>query len=98
MKRESKRIVPPVPRRSAPGSSGKASKNRATLSQLLAAVGFRNLALGVLLLLVTVIAYTPALNGGLLWDDDQHVTKPALQSFHGLWRIWFDLGSTAQYY
>ena len=117
MKRESKRIVSPVPRRSAPGSSPgglsttvgrrsipgagtnrEASKNHATLSQLLAAVGFRNLAYGVLLLLVTVIAYVPALNGGLLWDDDGHVTKPELQSLHGLWRIWFDLGSTQQYY
>jgi tetratricopeptide (TPR) repeat protein len=45
-----------------------------------------------------VIAYLPALNGGLLWDDDLYVTRPALQSFHGLWRIWFDLGTTAQYY
>jgi tetratricopeptide (TPR) repeat protein len=52
----------------------------------------------MLLLLVTVIAYLPALNGGLLWDDDLYVTKPALQSFHGLWRIWTDLGTTAQYY
>jgi tetratricopeptide (TPR) repeat protein len=117
MKRESKRIAPPDPRRSAPGSSADgpsttvgrrsipgagtnlpASKNRATLSQRLAAVGFRNLAYGVLLLLVTVIAYRPALNGGLLWDDDAHVTMPELQSLHGLWRIWFDLGSTQQYY
>src|ERR1700689_1307399 len=117
MKRESKRSVPPVPRRSAPGSSAdrlltpvgrrsipgagtnrEASKSRASLSQLLAAVGFRNLAYGVLLLLVTVIAYSPALNGGLLWDDDAHVTRPELQSLHGLWRIWFDLGSTQQYY
>lgn len=61
-------------------------------------VGLQNLAYGVLLLLVTVIAYRPALNGGLLWDDDAHVTKPELQSLHGLWSIWFDLGSTQQYY
>jgi tetratricopeptide (TPR) repeat protein len=117
MKRESKQIVSPLPRRSAPGSSGgglatavggrpipgaatnlEASKKRATLSHVLAAVGFRNLAYGALLLLVTVMAYVPALNGGLLWDDDGHVTKPELQSLHGLWRIWFDLGSTQQYY
>jgi hypothetical protein len=26
------------------------------------------------------------------------VTRPGLQSFHGLWRIWFDLGATQQYY
>jgi protein O-mannosyl-transferase len=80
------------------GTDRQASKNRANLTQLLAALGFRNLAYGALLLLVTVIAYVPALNGGLLWDDDGHVTKPELQSLHGLWRIWFDLGSTQQYY
>ena len=28
--------------------------------------------------------YLPALHGGLLWDDDAHVTKPALRSLHGL--------------
>jgi tetratricopeptide (TPR) repeat protein len=34
----------------------------------------------------------------LLWDDDSHVTRPDLQSLHGLWRIWSDLGATQQYY
>ncbi len=47
---------------------------------------------------VTVAAYLPGLTGGLLWDDDGHVTKPALQSLHGLWRIWFEIGATQQYY
>lgn len=46
----------------------------------------------------TLIAYLPALRGGLLWDDDHHVTSPELQSLHGLWRIWFDVGATQQYY
>ena len=26
------------------------------------------------------------------------MTSPALQSLHGLWRIWFDLRATQQYY
>jgi tetratricopeptide (TPR) repeat protein len=43
-------------------------------------------------------AYWPALRGSLLWDDAGHVTPPALQSLHGLWRIWFSLGATQQYY
>jgi len=43
-------------------------------------------------------AYWPALRGGLLWDDPAHVTAPALQSLKGLWRIWFSLGATQQYY
>jgi tetratricopeptide (TPR) repeat protein len=40
----------------------------------------------------------PALRGSLLWDDASHVTRLDLQSLHGLWRIWFDLGATQQYY
>jgi tetratricopeptide (TPR) repeat protein len=47
---------------------------------------------------VTLAAYLPALQGALLWDDERHVTRADLQSFHGLWRIWFDLGATQQYY
>ena len=53
---------------------------------------------GVALLFVTLAAYQPAWRGGLLWDDDKHVTSPELQSLHGLTRIWFDLGATQQYY
>lgn len=55
-------------------------------------------ALAALLFLSTLLVYAPALEGGFLWDDSNHVTQPAMQSLHGLWRIWFDLGSTAQYY
>jgi tetratricopeptide (TPR) repeat protein len=43
-------------------------------------------------------AYWPTLQGSLIWDDDAHVTKPALRSLHGLWRIWFEVGATQQYY
>lgn len=54
--------------------------------------------LAVFLFVATLVAYLPALSGALLWDDDQHVTQPALQSLHGLWPIWFEPGATAQYY
>jgi tetratricopeptide (TPR) repeat protein len=47
---------------------------------------------------LVVLAYLPALTGGMLWDDDAHVTQLQLRSLHGLWRIWFDAGSTQQYY
>lgn len=45
-----------------------------------------------------LIVYWPALRGGIIWDDERHLTRPALQSLHGLWRIWFDLKATQQYY
>lgn len=48
--------------------------------------------------ILVFIAYWPALHGGLLWDDDAHVTKPALQSAAGLARIWTEVGATQQYY
>ncbi len=52
----------------------------------------------VLLCAVTLVVYWPALNGQLLWDDAGHITHPELQSGSGLWRIWFELGATQQYY
>jgi hypothetical protein len=33
-----------------------------------------------------------------LWDDAGHITRPDLRSLHGLWRIWFEIGATQQYY
>lgn len=50
------------------------------------------------LLAAVVLVYFPALRGGVLWDDDAHLTAPALRSLHGLWRIWFEVGATQQYY
>jgi protein O-mannosyl-transferase len=52
----------------------------------------------VMIFCATLAAYFPALRGGLLWDDSSHLTQPALQSLHGLWRIWFEVGATQQYY
>jgi Flp pilus assembly protein TadD len=51
---------------------------------------------GVLVALLFV--YLPSLRGDFLWDDAGHVTSPALQSWSGLWRIWFEPGTTQQYY
>ena len=47
---------------------------------------------------MAIAAYWPVFRAGFIWDDDAHVTRAELQSLHGLWRIWFDLGSTQQYY
>jgi protein O-mannosyl-transferase len=61
-------------------------------------VGGKDLALALLLLGLLLVAYVPALNGGILWDDEAQVTKPSLQSLDGLWRISTQLGATQQYY
>jgi hypothetical protein len=46
----------------------------------------------------TLAAYQPAWHGGMLWDDESHMTRAELQSADGLRRIWFDVGATQQYY
>ncbi|HZR11223.1 MAG TPA: tetratricopeptide repeat protein [Myxococcales bacterium] len=50
------------------------------------------------LLVAVFAAYQPAWNGGLLWDDAAHLTRPDLRSWQGLWRIWAEPGATQQYY
>jgi tetratricopeptide (TPR) repeat protein len=52
----------------------------------------------LLLTAATLAAYYPAWHGGVLWDDDRHITRSDLRSAEGLWRIWFDPGATQQYY
>ncbi len=50
------------------------------------------------LVIAVLLVYQPAWQGGLIWDDDEHVTRPELCSWQGLCRIWFAMGATAQYY
>jgi Flp pilus assembly protein TadD len=50
------------------------------------------------LLAALLLAYHPAWHGGMLWDDDGHLTRASLRSLHGLWQIWFEIGATQQYY
>lgn len=44
------------------------------------------------------LAYQPAWRAGFIWDDDAHVMPPDMRSWHGLWRIWFEVGAVQQYY
>ena len=50
------------------------------------------------LALAVLVAYQPVWNGGFLWDDAAHVTRPNLRSRQGLSLIWFAPGATRQYY
>lgn len=66
----------------------------------LSPLGRSGAALAVLALAaLTFAAYTPALDGGFLWDDDAHVThNPTLTDPSGLVRIWTEIGAVPQYY
>ena len=52
----------------------------------------------IVLVVAVVLTYQPAWQGGLIWDDDAHVTRSELCSWQGLYRIWFDLRRHEQYY
>lgn len=58
----------------------------------------RNWLACLLLVLAVLVAYQPVWHAGFIWDDDRHVTLPALRSLHGLACIWIQLGATQQYY
>src|SRR5207253_2307894 len=51
------------------------------------------------LLIVTLIAYFPALRAGYIWDDPQYVVDNVnLRDFEGLYSIWFQPRTSPQYY
>lgn len=50
--------------------------------------------LASLLILVTVLAYLPAMNGEFVWDDDMHLTDNIVLKEDGLYRVWFTTDST----
>ncbi len=58
----------------------------------------RTLAEAALIVLATLAAYAPVYRAGFIWNDSDYVTAPALQSWSGLGRIWFQVGATEQYY
>lgn len=52
-----------------------------------------------LILVATAWAYSPALWGGFIWDDNSYVAyNTLLHDWNGLWRIWFEPKSTPQYH
>lgn len=52
----------------------------------------------IALVAATFLAYFPAWFGAPVWDDNAHMTAPALRGLDGLRRIWFEVGATQQYY
>ena len=50
------------------------------------------------LVVLTIVAYIPALRGGFIWDDDLYVTEnPVIRSFSGMVSAWIP-GVTPQFY
>ncbi len=54
--------------------------------------------LAVVVVVLSVACYWPVIRGGMLWDDQAHITSPELRSWPGLLRIWLDPHATQQYY
>ncbi len=50
------------------------------------------------IVLLCAAAYAPVFRNAFVWNDKDYVTQHALQSLHGLFRIWTELGATEQYY
>lgn len=54
---------------------------------------------GFFIVVVVVVAYFPALQGGFIWDDNTYLTEnPTVQSRAGLASIWLEPKSNPQYY
>jgi tetratricopeptide (TPR) repeat protein len=68
--------------------------DRRSWKRILQSAWFR----GALIIVLTILAYLPAMHAGFIWDDDAHITEPELRSAHGLVEIWTRLGATQQYY
>ncbi len=45
-----------------------------------------------------LVVYAPALRGGLVWDDDQHIGNANMHDFAGLVRTWVNPRANQQYY
>jgi tetratricopeptide (TPR) repeat protein len=76
-------------------NSAKASNQR---EEVWKSSRLRNAGMCASIFAAVFLAYFPAIQGTLLWDDSSHITKPQSQSVSGLWRIWTDLTATQQYY
>ncbi|MGH7179943.1 MAG: tetratricopeptide repeat protein [Tepidisphaeraceae bacterium] len=59
----------------------------------------RQVLLGALLALVTILAYLPAIRAGFVWDDPDYVlNNQALRSTDGLGEMWTNVRSLPQWY
>jgi protein O-mannosyl-transferase len=100
-RRQSKPIGPRQPKlepRSAKGSTSGSSPMTPSMAVEAKPFGPKDWLFAAALLAAVFLVYQPAWQGGLIWDDAAHVTRPELRSWQGLYSIWFNLGATQQYY
>ena len=54
---------------------------------------------GVVIVLLTIVVYLPALQGGFVWDDHHNITgNQLLRTLEGLEQTWMDPHASIQYY
>ena len=59
----------------------------------------RHSLLAGILIFITLVAYIPAIQGGFVWDDNDHLTENQnIRSLQGLGKIWFAPKSNYLYY
>lgn len=85
-------IAPPNPRENL------AVKENGAHKFLRAIEAWREWVIALALIVVGFLAYQPAWHGGFIWDDQAHITRADLRNSDGLYRIWFEVGATQQYY
>lgn len=57
------------------------------------------LAAAFIIVITCFLVYTPAINGGFVWDDEHYITgNELLWAPDGIWRIWFTTDSPSQYF
>ena len=85
-------------RRNRPSSPARSPTPRPDSPAVARPLGLKDRLFVVALVVAVFLVYQPAWHGGLLCDDDAHISRPELRSGHGLYRIWFEVGATQQYY
>lgn len=81
-----------------PKMSGDGTNGSAVRESWLRSTFARDLGLCAGIFLLTLLVYWPSVNGAFLWDDPAHVTAQGLRDWDGLARIFFELGTTQEYY
>jgi tetratricopeptide (TPR) repeat protein len=94
---QTQNVRQPVEKRN-PARERSSVNYRQILARKVGSVTLADLVLAFLLVCLCFVAYSPALEGGLLWDDDWHIPNPAQKSLDGLWLLWTNVGPSSQYY